>query len=227
MLWRVGTDDRISPRRFHGADGVEEWSVLFDGATARFVTGTFERGAALVAEIARLAEEAGHHPDVDLRYSSVVVRLVSHDVHGISRRDQALAARISAAARALDVPARRRRVQCVQLSIHALDIRAVLPFWQAALAYDRQGDADLVDPLGRGPAIAFQQLDHPMTHAGRIHVDISVPRPEAAARVDGMLAAGGRLTADTREPHWWSLADPEGNVADIAAWRDDSEEDSP
>lgn len=225
MLCRVGTDDRISPRRFHDADGVEDWSVLFDGAIARFATGTFERGAALVAEIARLAEEAGHHPDVDLRYGTLVVRLVSHDVGDISLRDRALAARISQAARSLGIDAAAVGGQTVQLSIHALDIPTVLAFWQAALGYDRQGDADLVDPLGRGPGIAFQQLDHPMTHHNRIHVDISLPRAEATARVDAMLAAGGRLTDRTREPHWWSLADPEGNVADIAAWRDDSEED--
>ncbi|ERK72611.1 hypothetical protein N136_01031 [Leifsonia aquatica ATCC 14665] len=224
MLWPVGTDDRISPRRFHDADGVEDWSVLYDGAVARYATGTFERGAALVAEIARLAEEAGHHPDLDLRYGSLVVRLVSHDVGDISARDQALAARISRAARELGIESAATRAQTVQISIHALDIPTVLAFWQAALAYDRVGDADLVDPLGRGPAVAFQPLDHPMTHRNRIHIDISLPRAEAVERVDAVLAAGGRLTEHTREPHWWSLADPEGNVADIAAWRDDSEE---
>lgn len=222
----MGTDDRITPRRFHDADGVEDWSVLYDGAVTRFATGTFERGAALVAEIARLAEEAGHHPDLDLRYGTLVVRLVSHDVGDISTRDQALAARISQAARALGIEAAAPRAQTVQISIHALDIPAVLAFWQAALGYDRLGDADLVDPLGRGPAIAFQQLDHPMTHHNRIHVDISVPSGEAAARVDAMLAAGGRLTENTREPYWWSFADPEGNVADIAAWRDDEDEEN-
>jgi 4a-hydroxytetrahydrobiopterin dehydratase len=225
MLCGVGQDDRISPRLFHDAEGVADWSVLYDGAVARFATGSFARGAELVAAIAELAEQAGHHPDVDLRYGTVVVRLVSHDVGDISRRDQGLAARISAAARALRIPVEPGGAQTVQLSIHAQDIAAVLPFWQAALGYDRRGDADLVDPIGRGPDVAFQRLDHPMTHRNRIHVDISVPRAVARARVDAMLAAGGRLTDDTREPHWWSLADPEGNVADIAAWRDDSEED--
>lgn len=227
MLWLVSPHDRISPHRFHDAEGIEEWAVLFDGAVARYATGTFSRGAELVAEIARLADEAGHHPDVDLRYGTVVVRLVSHDVGDISRRDQALAERISSAARALGIAPAPTGAQTTQVSIHALDIAAVLPFWQAALGYDRVGDADLVDPLGRGPAIAFQQLDHPMTHRNRLHIDISISRAEAAARVDAMLAAGGRLTDDTREPLWWSLADREGNVADISVWRDDSEEDAP
>ncbi|WP_025158155.1 VOC family protein [Leifsonia aquatica] len=221
----MSPDDRISPQVFHDAEGVAEWSVLFDGAVARYATGSFECGAALLAEIARLAEEAGHHPDVDLRYGTLVVRLVSHDVGDISRRDQALAARISTAAQRLGIEAAPQGAQAVQISIHALDIPTVLPFWQAALAYDRRGEADLVDPLGRGPAIAFQPLDHPMTHRNRIHLDISVPRAAAAARVDAVVAAGGRLTGDSRDPLWWSLADPEGNVADIAAWRDDSEEE--
>lgn len=30
------------------------------------------------------------------------------------------------------------------------------------------------------------------------------------------LAAGGRLLDDSNAPAWWTLADPVGNVADVA-----------
>ena len=86
MLWRV-SDDRITPKQFHSAEGVEDWRVLADGARARFVTGSFRRGADLVAEIAVLADDVNHHPDVELRYGSVDVCLTSHDVGDISERD--------------------------------------------------------------------------------------------------------------------------------------------
>jgi len=38
----------------------------------------------------------------------------------------------------------------------------------------------------------------------------------AQARVDAVLAAGGRMVNDTFAPFWWTLADPEGNLVDIA-----------
>lgn len=37
------------------------------------------------------------------------------------------------------------------------------------------------------------------------------------ARVADALAAGGRMVAD-RPPLWWTLADTEGNEADVAGW---------
>ena len=78
---------RITPRRFHEAAGVEDWRVLFSGARAHFRTGSFAAGVALVDAIGVLADAANHHPDVDLRYEGVTVRLSTHDVDGLSERD--------------------------------------------------------------------------------------------------------------------------------------------
>ncbi|MDO8145523.1 4a-hydroxytetrahydrobiopterin dehydratase [Isoptericola sp. 178] len=100
--------DRITPAQFHDAAGTEDWQAPEDGpATATFRTGAFTTGVRLVEEIGELAEAADHHPDVDLRYATVVVRTMSHDIGGLSDRDAALAARISEAARELDIPADR------------------------------------------------------------------------------------------------------------------------
>ncbi|QAY63156.1 4a-hydroxytetrahydrobiopterin dehydratase [Xylanimonas allomyrinae] len=92
--------DAIAPEEFVAAEGTDGWRVP-GLAEAVFRTGSFDVGARLVARIAELADAAGHHPDVDLRYGSVTVRLTSHDVGGLSRRDVALAREIGAAARAL------------------------------------------------------------------------------------------------------------------------------
>ncbi|MCS5736046.1 VOC family protein [Herbiconiux daphne] len=216
-------NDRISPARFHAAQGVSDWGVLFDAATARFATGSFERGAAFVAEIARLADAAGHHPDVDLRYATVTVRLFSHDITDISERDLALAQAVSQAAADLGIAADVVGLHAVQIAIDAADIPTVLPFWQAVTGYRRHGDDDLLDPFGRGPNIWFQQMDPPRTGRNRIHIDLSVPRSEAPARIAAALAAGGSIVNDDNAPAWWTLADPEGNEVDVAAWRDDSD----
>jgi 4a-hydroxytetrahydrobiopterin dehydratase len=212
--------ERISPRQFHDAVGVEDWRVLlfFDGACAHFRTGSFAVGVALVDAIGRLADAANHHPDVDLRSEGVTVRLKTHHIGGLSERDVELARQISAAARELDAPADPAAVQEVNLTIDALVGPEVQPFWRAVLGYREKGAEDLVDPHGHGPSFWFQQMDAPRLQRNRIHVDISVPHDQAEARVAAAIAAGGRLVTDQYAPAWWTLADAEGNEADVATW---------
>ena len=181
--------ERISPRQFHASDGVEDWRVLFDGAKTYFVTGSFAKGVELVDTIGRLADAANHHPDIDLRYTGVTVTLFTHEVGDISDRDLTLAQQISIAARELGIAADPSRVQTLQISIDALVIPEVLPFWGAVLGYDRFGDEDVVDPLSRGPWVTFQQMDKPRPQRNRIHIDVSVPRDQAEARIAAALAA--------------------------------------
>ena len=94
----------VGAAEFRAAAG-GDWEVRADGAYARFRTGSFSAGVALVVAIGELADGMDHHPDVDLRYPSVTVRLWSHDVDALSGRDVELARRISAAARDRGVPA--------------------------------------------------------------------------------------------------------------------------
>jgi 4a-hydroxytetrahydrobiopterin dehydratase len=211
--------DRITPRQFHEAAGVEDWRVLFTGAFAHFRTGTFAKGLALVDAIGEMAEAADHHPDLDLRYSGLTVRLISHDIGGLSRRDLKLAQRISAKARELEVPADPGAVQYVQIGIDAHAGPRVRAFWRAVLGYQDVDQEDLVDPNGRLPKIWFQEMDEPRTGRNRIHVDVSVPHDQAEARVAAAIAAGGRVVFDRYAPAWWTLADPEGNEVDIATWQ--------
>ncbi|MDQ3555747.1 MAG: 4a-hydroxytetrahydrobiopterin dehydratase [Gemmatimonadota bacterium] len=73
------------------------WEVE-DGRLVRmFETGGWRVGSLLHGMIAFLAEAANHHPDVLLTYDRVTVRLVSHDVGGITDRDLELARRIETA----------------------------------------------------------------------------------------------------------------------------------
>jgi 4a-hydroxytetrahydrobiopterin dehydratase len=210
--------ERITPQQFHEAVGVEDWRVLFEGACAHFRTGSFAAGVALVDAIGRLADVANHHPDVDLRYGGVTVRLMTHEVEGLSERDVALAQKISEAARELDVAADPSAVQTVQVAIDALVGTEVMPFWRAVLGYREMDEEDLADPRGRGPSFWFQEMDAPREQRNRIHVDISVPHDQAEARVAAAIAAGGHLVSDEHAPAWWTLADAEGNEADVATW---------
>jgi len=56
----------------------------------------FREALAYVNEVGRVAEEAGHHPDVELRWNTVTLRLWTHSRGGITDADLALARRIDA-----------------------------------------------------------------------------------------------------------------------------------
>ena len=213
-----GMTERITPQQFHDAAGVEDWRVLFSGACTHFRTGSFAKGVALVDAIGRLADAADHHPDVDLRYAGLTVRLTTHEVEGLSERDVELAQKISAVAREQGVPADPAAVQDVQIAIDALIGFEVMPFWRAVLGYQQAGAEDLLDRFNRGPSLWFQQVDVLRTQRNRIHVDVSVPHDQAEARVAAALAAGGHLVSDLFAPAWWTLADAEGNEVDVATW---------
>ena len=213
----------ISPREFHDANGVDDWRVVAEGVCAYFPTGSFAAGARLVHAIAELGGLDDHHPDVDLRHGGVTVRLitVTNDWYGMSARDVELARQISAIARGLGFRADPSAVQTVQVTMDALVSRDVMPFWRAVLGYEYRGDSpeeDLIDPRGRGPSIWFQKMDAPRPQRNRLHFDVWVPHDQAEARIAAAIAAGGHLVSDEHAPEWWTLADAEGNEADVATW---------
>jgi len=55
----------------------------------------FVQAMAFVNRVADLAEAAGHHPDIDIRYNKVRLGLISHDAGGITLRDSKMALRLS------------------------------------------------------------------------------------------------------------------------------------
>jgi 4a-hydroxytetrahydrobiopterin dehydratase len=96
----------LTPEQLLARDGVRDWTASADGATATFATGSFARGVEFIVRIGRLAEAANHHPDVDLRYPTVAVHLVTHDEgSAITEHDVSLAQQITAAARSLGISA--------------------------------------------------------------------------------------------------------------------------
>ena len=51
----------------------------------------FKQAMHFVNQVAELAENAGHHPDIDIRYNRVRLALVTHDAGGITQNDITLA----------------------------------------------------------------------------------------------------------------------------------------
>ena len=97
-----------------------------------------------------------------------------------------------------------------------------MPFWEAALGFERRPDSpeeDLVDPRDRLPGFWFEEMQEPRADGGgAIHVAIWLPYELAEERVAAAIAAGGRLVRD-RAPMWWTLADSAGNEIDVSTVR--------
>jgi 4a-hydroxytetrahydrobiopterin dehydratase len=56
----------------------------------------FASALAFVNEVGRLAEQAGHHPDIEIRWNTVTLRLSTHSLGGITDADLSLARSIDA-----------------------------------------------------------------------------------------------------------------------------------
>jgi 4a-hydroxytetrahydrobiopterin dehydratase len=209
-------------KEFLASEGVEDWRILSEGVCAFFRTASFGEGAGFVAAIAELPNVEDHPPDADVRHDGVTVRLltVADDWYGPSRRDLELARQISGAARDLGLRADPSKLQSLLVIPGAPNTAEVMPFWQAALGYERRADSpdeDLVDPRDRLPSFWFEAMDAPRGDGGgAIHIAVWVPYEEAEARVAAALAAGGRMVRDQFAPAWWTLADSAGNEVDIA-----------
>ena len=71
------------------------WREVNGMLRTRIITGDFEESLRVVQEIAKAADAANHHPDIDLRYGWVGLAMASHDVGGLTSRDIDLAGVIS------------------------------------------------------------------------------------------------------------------------------------
>ncbi|MDH3026064.1 VOC family protein [Gordonia alkanivorans] len=201
----------------------DPWRVVADRLVAGYRTGSMVRGLEFVTRIVDAAEEANHHPDVDLRYGSVHLALTTHSAHQLTEADVALANRITGIAAEMAVEKLVGPVTAIELAIDALDIGAIRPFWQAVLGYSDGNDrelAELADPTGRLPSVWFQQMDEARPQRNRIHFDLCLPHDEVHERLQAAITAGGQLLSDEFAPAWWILADPEGNEICLCTWQE-------
>lgn len=193
-----------------------DWRLVLGTLRARFVTGDFATGLALVDRIGAAAEEAEHHPDVVLTYPEVRVTLSSHDVGGITSRDVELARQVSGFAAGAGVSALPTDQTVVELALDTASSEQLGPFYAALLGAELD-DGEPVDASGQVPPVWFQQPDGdgpvlpPADPPQRWHLDVWVPVDEAEGRLRSVIEAGGTLVSDAEAPSFWVVADAEGN----------------
>lgn len=74
------------------------WQAAGGTLTRTIVCASFPDAIACIVQIGFLAEAAAHHPDINIRWRTLTLRLTTYDAGGITERDIALAAQIDAIA---------------------------------------------------------------------------------------------------------------------------------
>jgi len=92
----TGSADRLTGAELeHYASEVPHWNVIESNRIERtFRFPDFRQSLDFVNRVGELAETDHHHPDIYLSYGKVRVELFTHKVHGLTRNDFILAAKI-------------------------------------------------------------------------------------------------------------------------------------
>ena len=67
------------------------WQIEAGELVRNFQFKDFRAALAFVNQVGELAEEAGHHPDIDIRYNRVRLALITHSAGGLTEKDFELA----------------------------------------------------------------------------------------------------------------------------------------
>lgn len=88
-------DDVLSPEEQQQAlRKVPEWDLKKDSITRTCEFDSFEDAIDFVNDVAEIAAEADHHPDILIRYDKVTLTLTTHAAGGLTSADFQLAVRI-------------------------------------------------------------------------------------------------------------------------------------
>ena len=70
------------------------WQLEGDTLVRTWRFADFVRAVEFVEEVAQVAEDLQHHPDIDIRYNKVTLRLSTHSAGGLTTNDVGLATRL-------------------------------------------------------------------------------------------------------------------------------------
>ena len=86
----------LSQEQIDGAlADLEGWSYEDGALTRTFRFADFVHAVDFVEHLAEVAESMQHHPDIDIRYNKVTLRLATHSAGGVTGRDVELAGHVS------------------------------------------------------------------------------------------------------------------------------------
>lgn len=76
------------------AKKIPEWDINDKSISRTFEFDEYMEGIDFVDGVAEIAEDANHHPDIDVRWCKVIVTLTTHSAGGLTEADFQLAEKI-------------------------------------------------------------------------------------------------------------------------------------
>ena len=190
----------------------------------------FTQAIEFVNRFTNFAEAQDHHPDFEVRYNTVRMRVISHDVGHLTSRDVQFATSVDVLIDEMQLKRQPEKITRTQLVLISTDVASIKPFWQAVLGFQEAKNDEnvLVDRSDVLPSIRFQQYadsdeaqkdDNLLGALGQAHLDVFIPADLAQGRVEEALEAGGKLLNATHSPSEWELSDIDGNRAFVRTAR--------
>jgi 4a-hydroxytetrahydrobiopterin dehydratase len=75
------------------------WTMLGDKISKIYEFKDFVEAIGFVDMVSKLAEQANHHPDIDIRWNKVTLVLSTHSENGITQKDILLAKKVDTASK--------------------------------------------------------------------------------------------------------------------------------
>jgi len=86
---------KLNPKQIKEAlPSVPAWKKRQAAITRTFQFKDFPAAIRFVNALAKLAEKAWHHPDIDIRWNKVTLTLTTHDQGGLTEKDFAMARKL-------------------------------------------------------------------------------------------------------------------------------------
>ena len=87
---------KLTPKQIKAAlPTVRDWRKNGASIARTFQFQDFPLAMTFVNQVARAAEQAQHHPDIDIRWNKVTLTLSTHGEGGLTRKDFVLAKQIN------------------------------------------------------------------------------------------------------------------------------------
>ena len=84
--------DKLSDQQRDDAlERLSDWRAQGEAITRTVQLRDFARAIDFVNAVAEMADDANHHPDIDIRYNKVTITLTTHSAGGVTQRDVDLA----------------------------------------------------------------------------------------------------------------------------------------
>jgi pterin-4-alpha-carbinolamine dehydratase (EC 4.2.1.96) len=90
-------NESTQPLGYNGVSDIlsDGWEVINDvKIEKKFKFKDFKEALEFTNKVGALAEEEGHHPDIQLSWGKVVISLTTHKIHGLSENDFIMAVKI-------------------------------------------------------------------------------------------------------------------------------------